>query len=131
MIYYTLGGFFLCSSTMVLALVPNIYGALYYGLVNAFAYPFFGTPYSIICMNALQDYQQSSNLIGFVAAREYQTSLGRIIGMSTVFIFALFFDQDKAVACTAVLFSLCPIIQVIVANIYHKRREKEKKNAVI
>ncbi len=129
MIYYSLGGIFLCSSTMILALVPNIYGALYYGMVNAFAYPFFGTPYTIICMNALQDYQQDTNLVGFVVAREYLTSIGRIVGMCTVFLFARFFDQDTAVACTTVLVSLCPIIQIVVANIYHKKRDKAKIQA--
>ncbi len=128
MFYYSMGGIFLCTSMLALALVPNIYGALYYGLVNAFFYPFFGVPYTIICMNALQDYQEEINLVGFVVAREYQTSIGRILGMSTVFLFATFFDQDTAVACTTVLMSMAPITQIIVANIYHHRREREKLN---
>ena len=126
MFYYSLGALLLSSSTIVLALVPNIYGALYFGLVNAFAAPFYSNPYTIIAMNALQDYQSSHNLVGFVVARECLISISRILGMSTVLLFARFFDQDTAVVITTILTSICPIIQTIVANIYHKTRDKAK-----
>ena len=77
-------------------------------------------------MNALQDYQSSHNLVGFVVARECLISISRILGMSTVLLFARFFDQDTAVVITTILTSICPIIQTIVANIYHKTRDKAK-----
>ncbi len=127
MFYYSAGALLLSSSTLVLALVPNIYGALYFGLVNAFAAPFYSNPYTIILMNALQDYQQTHNLVGFVIAKECLISLSRVIGMGTVLLFACFLDQDTAVVVTTVLTSLCPIIQTIVANIYHAKRDRAKK----
>ena len=39
-------------------LIPNIYGALYYGVVNAVASPFYNVPFTIITMNALSDYSK-------------------------------------------------------------------------
>lgn len=129
-IYYTIGALLLSSSTIVLALVYDLRGALYYGIINACALPFYENPYTVIAMNALQDYQQQSNILGHIIAREYMTNIGRIVGMSTVFLFALFMDQDSAVAAAVILCSCCPIIQVAAANIYHRKRDQKKLQTI-
>ena len=79
---YLFGSILLFTSTMVLVLVPNIYGAIYFGLVNALGNPFMVNTFNIIMMNALQDYIEEENIFGRIITKEFTLNGGRLIGMA-------------------------------------------------
>lgn len=124
--YYTLGAIFLSSSTIVLVLFPNIYGALYYGIVNAIATPFYSSPYNIITMNALNDYAQQENLVGRVIAKETYLSASRCIGMLFIVLCHMILPENMYLYVSVLILSVFPIILVIYSNAYHKKRDQLK-----
>lgn len=126
MSYYTFGGILLASSTIILVLVPTIYGAIYYGVVNAIATPFYSNPWNIITMNALQDYASSENLVGRVIAKETYLSASRCISMLFIVLCEKLLPGDMYLYVSVIILSLFPIIQVIYCNHYHKKRDSLK-----
>ena len=124
--YYTFGAFFMSSATIILVVCPNIYGALYYGIVNAIATPFFNNAFNIIIMNAINDYAHNENLVGRVIAKETYLSVSRCIGMLFIVTCNYFLPENMYLYVSVILLSLSPIILVINANLYHKRRDALK-----
>ena len=124
--YYTWGAIFLSSATIVLVLCPNIYGALYYGIVNAISTPFYSNPFNIITMNALNDYAENENLAGRVIAKETYLSIARCIGMLFIVLCNYFLGEEMYLYVSVITLSLSPIILVMNANLYHKRRDLNK-----
>lgn len=125
--YYTWGAIFLSSATIVLVLFPNIYGALYYGVMNAIATPFYANAYNIITMNALNDYAQQENLVGRVIAKEIYLSVSRCIGMLFIVLCHAILSEEMYLYVSVLILSLSPIVLVINSNLYHKRRDQMKK----
>ncbi len=125
--YYTYGAFFVASTAIVLVLIPNIYGALYYGVVNAVASPFYNVPFTIITMNALSDYSKTENLAGRVIAKETYLSLSRCLGLLFVVLCERIFPENVYLYIAVLTLSISPIILVTYSNIYHKKR-KQKNN---
>lgn len=126
--FYKTGAFLIASSTIFLVLFPNIYGAIYYGLVNAISTPMYSNPYQIIVMNAIQDYSAQENVAGRVIAKETALSIGRCFGMICIVI-SYFILPDKTYLLVSVLFtSMFPIILYFYANNYHKKRDMLKSN---
>jgi YQGE family putative transporter len=82
--YYSLSSFWLASSTIALVLVPNLFGALYQGISNAMATPFYSNAYSLIGMDAIGAYETDENITGRVIARETFLSVGRCAGMGMI-----------------------------------------------
>ena len=128
--YYTWGAIFLSSATIVLVICPNIYGALYYGIVNAIATPFYGNAFNIITMNALNDYADKENLAGRVIAKETYLSVARCIGMLFIVACNYFLPENMYLYVSVILLSLSPIVLVINANLYHKRRDTLKAGKI-
>ena len=116
--YYTLGAVFLASATIVLVLVPNIYGALYYGIVNAIATPFYGNAFNIITMNALNDYVENENLVGRVIAKETYLSVSRCIGMLFIVACNYFLPENMYLYVSVILLSLSKPKTVCPAALY-------------
>lgn len=78
--YFYLGSLLIASSTIVLVVFPNIYGAIYYGIVNGLASPMYSNPYQIIVMDNINGYI-NENMTGRVIAKEIYLSIGRCVGM--------------------------------------------------
>lgn len=125
--WFTYGAIFTASSTAVLVLLPNIFGALYYGIVNAVASPFYNIPFSIITMNALSDYSKSENLAGRVIAKEAYLSLSRCLGMLFIVFCEKVFTVESYLYIAVLTLSISPIIHVIYSNFYHKRRDQKNQ----
>ncbi len=120
---YRLGAVLLFSSTMVLVLVPNLYGAIYFGVVNALATPLLNNPFMIIAMNAMQDYAENESLFGRIIAKEIYLGAGRLVGMGSILIFAWLISEPLSLILAVALCSSFALILAVYANQYHKQRD--------
>jgi len=124
---YTYGAYTLFGAAMVLVLSPNFTGALIYGTLNALAAPFFINPFSIIVMNAMQDYAEEGSVYGHMIIKEVMVDIGRLTGMAFILIAYAFLPETiymaVAVFCSAIF---APIL-VLYAGIYHRQRDKFTK----
>ena len=124
--FYQVGGVLIASSTIVLALVPNLWGAIYYGVVNAIATPMYANPYTIIMMNAVQDYAENENILGRIIAKETYLTLGRCSGMILIVIFSMILPETVYLPVSVVICSLFSVVVVIYATVYHRKRDRLK-----
>lgn len=124
---YAFGAVLLFTSTMVLVLVPNIYGAIYFGLVNALGNPFMVNTFNIIMMNALQDYIEEENIFGRIITKEFTLNGGRLLGMASIIGFATFIPEPLSLIVAVTFCSSFAIIIVFYAFKYHKQRELIKR----
>lgn len=124
---YAFGSILLFTSTMVLVLSPNIFGAIYFGLINALGNPFMVNTFNIIMMNALQDYIEKENIYGRIISKEFTLNGGRILGMASILIFATFIPEPLSLIVAVTFCSSFAIILVVYAYYYHKRRELIKR----
>lgn len=123
---YILGAILLFSSTSVLVLVPNIYGAIYFGIVNALGGPFFINPFSIIMMNALSDYMQSENIYARMIVKEVALNIGRVSGMFSILVFSWILKEPLSLTLAVIVSSSFSLILVFYAKDYHLKREAIK-----
>lgn len=124
--YYTFGAIFLSTSTIVLVIFPNIYGAIYYGVVNAIASAFYSSPFNLIAMNALNDYDKQENIAGRVIARETYLTISRCLGMLFIVLCNKIFSETIYLYVSVITLSLSPIILMLYSNRYHKKRDAMK-----
>ncbi|MBQ7890519.1 MAG: MFS transporter [Erysipelotrichaceae bacterium] len=124
--YYTLGAIFLSTSTIVLVVFPNIYGAIYYGVVNAIASAFYSSPFNLIAMNALNDYDKQENIVGRVIAREIYLTISRCLGMLFIVFCNKMFSEMIYLYVSVITLSLSPIALAAYSNRYHKKRDAMK-----
>jgi YQGE family putative transporter len=123
---YQRGSFVLFTSTIVLVFAPNIYGALYFGIANSIASPFYFNPFSIIMMNAIQDYSEKENINVRIILKESALGSGRLIGMVMI-VLAFFTLPESYYLKVAITFSSCfALILVYFAKNYHIARDKRK-----
>lgn len=109
---FTWGSILISSSTIVLVLVPNLFGAIYYGVVNAVSLPMYGNPYSLLSMNNIQTYAQQENMIGRVIAKEIYLSCGRCFGMLLIVLASMIFSETLYLPVSVVFCSLFPIVLI-------------------
>jgi len=125
---YQWGSVFIFSSTIVMVLIPTIYGALYYGIVNALAMPFYNNPFSIIMMNAMQDYLGAEeSILGRYVAKETMLDFGRVLGLSTLLIFSFILPKSIFLAVSVIFCSSFALILTAYATRYHNRRDKQTR----
>ncbi|HET6784993.1 MAG TPA: MFS transporter [Erysipelotrichaceae bacterium] len=124
---YTYGAFLLFTSTMVLVLMPNMIGAIYFGLVNAIGSPFVANTFNIIMMNALQDYVEEENVFGRIISKEFMLNGGRLLGMASILIFATFIPEPYSLIVAVTFCSSFALILVAYAHKYHKQRDLIKR----
>lgn len=122
--FYKYGAFLISSSTIVLVLLPNIYGALYYGIVNALASPMYGNAYNIISMNIIQDYAEKENVVGRMIAKESALSCGRCSGMALIVLLHQLLDENLYLLVAVLILSLCPCLTYFYARAYHNKRDR-------
>lgn len=104
--YYSISSFWVASSTIVLALVPNLFGALYQGISNALSSAFYQNAYTLVGMDAIGAYEQDENITGRVIARETFQSIGRCTGMGMIAIASLILPADVYLPVSVVILSL-------------------------
>lgn len=123
---YTYSAFVLFIATMILVLFPTVIGGMTYGLLNAFAAPFFITPYSIIVMNAMQDYMEQGSVYGHMIIKEVLLNVGRLVGMAFILMFYALLPADLYLIVAVFSSAIFAPILVIYANRYHHRRDAMK-----
>ena len=119
--FYGVGSVLIASCTIVLVLVPNIYGAVYYGVVNAIGTPMFNTAYSIISMNIVQDYTSRENIVGRMIAKETALSLSRCLGMALIVVFYLVLPENLYLQVSVILLSLTAVFSYLYAQNYYNK----------
>lgn len=102
--WYKVGAFLIASSTIVLVLFPNIYGAIYFGISSYIATPMYENPVQIIILYINGSYE-NENISGRVIAKEAATSIGRCLGMA--FIVIMYYFIPKYYLVIAVLILSC------------------------
>ena len=125
---YIFGAILLFSSTTILVLIPNLYGALYFGIVNAIGGPFFINVFSIITMNALSDYIQTENIYARMIVKEVALNIGRVSGMLSILIFSWLLVEPLSLTVAVIVSSSFSLILVFYARNYHQKRETIKVN---
>ena len=129
--YYQIGSLLIASSTIVLVLWPTLAGAIYYGVVNAIATPMYANPYTIIMMNAIQDYADQENIVGRVIAKEAYLSIGRCLGMVLIVLCSLLLPETLYLPTAVVMCSLFPVILTLYATVYHRERDRQKQLGLV
>jgi MFS transporter, YQGE family, putative transporter len=123
---YQFGAFFTAMSTIILVLLPTTAGAIAYGVLASMVAPFYVNPFQIITMNAMSDYMEKENILGYVISKEIGITSGRLLGMLTIITFSFIFPQDLFLPLAVIFCSIFPVLLAIYATIYHHRRDKEK-----
>ena len=121
---YRVGAFFVFTSTVVLVVFPNIYGALYYGVMNAIATPFYANPFSIIMMNGMQDYIHQESILGRTIIKEVAINSGRVLGMGLILVFSLFLPAKLFLPIAVIFASTFSLILAGYATMYHNKRDR-------
>jgi MFS family permease len=108
--YYTISSWGMAVSSIVLVIVPNLYGALFYGVVNAIASPFFWNAYSWIGMEAVDKYKGIENITGRVIAREIFLAAGRCTGMILIVLAYNFLPENIYLQVSVIAISLFAVV---------------------
>lgn len=95
-------------STIVLVMIPNIYGAIFYGIVNGIASPMYANPYQIIAMDVINEYNRE-NMTGRVIAKEIYLSIGRCTGMLCIVASSFILNPDIFLKVSVVFCSMFAI----------------------
>ncbi len=117
--YYQIGSLLIASSTIVLVLWPSLAGAIY------------ANPYTIIMMNASQDYADQENIVGRVIAKEAYLSIGRCLGMVLIVLCSLLLPETLYLPTAVVMCSLFPVILTLYATVYHRERDRQKQLGLV
>ena len=123
--YYLVGCLLTTSCTLVLVLFPNIYGAIYYGLVNALSSPMFSNPYNVLYMNCISRYTHE-NLIGRVIGREIAMTLGRCSGMLFIVLLYFILGEPYYLPVSVTILSTAPIFQYLYHRVTYPKICKER-----
>ena len=124
---YFYGALLLFTSTMMLVLVPNLIGAVYFGLVNALAIPFVSNTFNIIMMNAMQDYTEHENITGRVIAKEFALNGGRLLGMAMTIALSFILPEPYSLIAAVTFCSVAIVVFVVYARYYHTKRDALKQ----
>ena len=124
---YFYGALLLFTSTMMLVLVPNLIGAVYFGLVNALAIPFVSNTFNIIMMNAMQDYTEHENITGRVIAKEFALNGGRLLGMAMTIALSFILPEPYSLIAAVTFCSVAIVVLVVYAKNYHTKRDALKQ----
>jgi len=92
----------------VLVFVPNIYGAIAYGLINALAVVLYDNTYNVISANIIYNYKEDTT--ARVVARETFLSLGRCVGMAFVILCFKLLPSGIYLQVAVMVLALAPIV---------------------
>ncbi len=111
----------------MLVLVPNLIGAIYFGLVNALTIPFVSNTFNIIMMNAMQDYTEHENITGRVIAKEFALNGGRLLGMAMTIALSFILPEPYSLIAAVTFCSVAIVVLVVYARNYHTKRDALKQ----
>lgn len=123
---YQYGALFTSLSTIILVLVPTTAGAIAFGILASLVAPFYVIPFQIITMNATSDYMEKESILGYIISKEIGITSGRLLGMLTIIVFSIMFPEEIFLPLAVIFCSMFPVILVIYATMYHRKRDKEK-----
>jgi MFS transporter, YQGE family, putative transporter len=123
---YQYGALFTSLSTIILVLVPTTAGAIAFGILASLVAPFYVIPFQIITMNATSDYMEKESILGYIISKEIGITSGRLLGMLTIIVFSIMFQEEIFLPLAVIFCSMFPVILVIYATMYHRKRDKEK-----
>jgi MFS transporter, YQGE family, putative transporter len=107
-------------------LVPTTAGAIAFGILASLVAPFYVIPFQIITMNATSDYMEKESILGYIISKEIGITSGRLLGMLTIIVFSIMFQEEIFLPLAVIFCSMFPVILVIYATMYHRKRDKEK-----
>lgn len=96
------------SSTVVLAIFTNIYGAIYFGVTNALATAFYDNAYSKLHMDVTSLYK--NDLTGRVVGKEFYISLGRCIAMAFIVLCYYVLGEETYLRVSVISLSFFPLL---------------------
>lgn len=96
------------SATIVLVLLNNVYGAIYYGVVNALAQAFYDNSYNYLSACAIGRFPEE--MTARVVARETVLSISRCIGMAFIILCSKLMSEDIYLKVSVITLSLAPIV---------------------
>lgn len=105
---FTIGSLLRASSAMLLVFVPNMTGAIIYGVVNAIAQVMYDNSYTFVSANIISTYKEQMS--ERVVARETYLSFGRCMGMVVIIVFYLLLPEQWYLVVSVTILSLMPII---------------------
>lgn len=114
--WYGIGAVLLASSTLILALVPNIYGAIYYGIVNAISSPMYTNAFTLMTMRIVASYK-NDNQISRVIVRSCGQSAGRCVGKMFIVVLFYLLKEPYYLPTSVIILSAVPLILFA----YHKK----------
>lgn len=118
--FFVIGGALMSVSLPLLVYIPTMSGAVLFGLIQAWATPFYVIPIQTIAMRAVEENMETRNLFSIVVAREIAVSSGRVLGMIFVVVLSAFFPNAFMVIAVSVL-SIFPVLVVYVNAVTLKR----------
>ncbi|MDO4940701.1 MAG: MFS transporter [Erysipelotrichaceae bacterium] len=104
---FNVGVFLKSSATIVLVLSNNMYGAIYYGIVNALAQAFYDNSYNYLSACAIGRFPDE--MTARVVARETVLSISRCIGMGFIILCSKIMSEDVYLKVAVITLSLAPI----------------------
>lgn len=116
---FKIGVFLAISSTVVLVMIPNIYGAIFFGISNALCSVFYDNSYNFLSANIISNYR--SDMAGRVVVRETWLSISRCIGMGIIVLFYYVLPEWLYLKASVILLS---ITSIFVYRILIKYKEK-------
>ena len=87
---------------------------------------FYSSPFNLITMNALNDYDKQENIVGRVIARETYLTISRCLGMLFIVLCNKMLSEMIYLYVSVITLSLSPIALAAYSNRYHKKRDAMK-----
>lgn len=101
-------------STLVLALWPNMFGAIFFGITNAISTALYQGEYNYLIGQSIQRYQD--DISGRVTAKETYTTLGRSVAMFFVVACYFLLPENIYLKFSVSLISFTPIMVIYFFN---------------
>lgn len=104
---FKIGYIIKASSTIVLVLFPNMFGAIYYGIVNAISSALYDNSYNLLSASIIGHYHDE--MTARVVARETVLSFGRCVGMGFIILCNKVLPENLYLQVSVILLSLTPV----------------------
>jgi len=92
----------------ILVFIPNIFGAITYGVINALSLVFYDNTYNVISANIINRYKEEKT--ARVVVRETYLSIGRCLAMTLVIICYKLLPSNIYVQVSVMILAFAPIV---------------------
>ena len=104
---FKLGVFIKIISTLILVFIPNMIGAIIYGVLNALATVLYDNSYNVLSANIIGLYKEE--MTSRVVARETYLSIGRCLAMAFIILCYQVLPSDMYLQVSVVALAFTPI----------------------